>query len=390
VQRRLSAISLLLATLACTPPVKVEAPKVFPVATEWRFELPQPIQGPLAYDGRRIFVATRDGGIRALDRATGQLLWGSQGRNGLLTRVGGGLAVRGAEGTVWLLEPGNGSPRWTAETGVKGELPVVFSEDLVIVAGQGLVALDAKTGAVAWRAADAGTHTTEPAVGAGFLIAGETGGLLKARDLKTGALSWTFTMRKDAVAPPLIDKNRVYAGTADGRFVSLKLRDGSQDWRWKVGADVRFPALATEKRILFTTNEAVLWALARGGNMAWRAALPSRPISSPLLVKGGVLVACAEDDVLGFDAQTGATLGTVKAAAEIAVPPLVVDDRLYLGLREPSVVAMRTGVPPPAPSPTPDPSASPVPAAASPAPPPAASPSPAPAAPPTPVDSPRP
>jgi outer membrane protein assembly factor BamB len=378
VLRRLIPVLALAALASCKAPVKVEPPKVFPVGTDWRFALPESIQGPLAYDQRRLFVATRDGGVRAIDRASGQLLWGSQGRNGLVTRVEGGLVVRGAQGTVWLLEPGTGTPRWTAETGVKGELPAVFGDGRVIVAGEGMVALDAKTGAVVWKAADVGVHTTEPTVGVGLVVAGEKGGLLRARDLATGAIRWTHTLAKDLVAPALIDKNRVYIGTTEGRFLSLGLKDGGQDWRWKLGADVRFQALATERRVLFTTNEAVLWGLEKGGNMSWRAPLPSRPLSPPLLVKGGVLVACAEDEVVGFDPQTGASIGNVKAPAEISIPPLVVDDRLYLGLREPSVVAMRMGVPPPSPSPSPG--ASPDASAASPAPSPF----------PSPVDSPRP
>ena len=68
---------------------------------------------------------------------------------------------------------------------------------------------------------------------------------------------------------------------------------GNARWTWRLGADVQHPAALFERLVLFATHEDVLYALDRGnGHLAWRAALPSRPLSGPVLFGDAVLVAC--------------------------------------------------------------------------------------------------
>ena len=53
-------------------------------------------------------------------------------------------------------------------------------------------------------------------------------------------------------------------------------------------------------------GSAVTSQLARmGGSLAWRGALPSRPLSAPLLVGGHLLVACLENEIVAFAPDTG-------------------------------------------------------------------------------------
>ena len=106
---------------------------------------------------------------------------------------------------------------------------------------------------------------------------------------------------------------RVLLGTTDRRFVALEpaTRRETQRWRWKLGGDVQTPPAVSGRHVLFTNHEDVLYALRRrNGHLAWRAALPSRPLSGPLLYGDGVLVACfgsrpGETFLIGFDARTG-------------------------------------------------------------------------------------
>ena len=112
--------------------------------------------------------------------------------------------------------------------------------------------------------------------------------------------------------------------------------------------------------VLFATHENVLYALKRGsGKMVWRAGLPSRPLGGPVLMGTAVLVACFENDVVGFDGRTGRRLGALRTTAEIRTPPLLVSGRLYIGLRDRTVVALQLAAAPP-PQASPEPEASPV------------------------------
>ena len=91
--------------------------------------------------------------------------------------------------------------------------------------------------------------------------------------------------------------------------------------------------------MLFASFDAVLYALHRNGNLAWRASLPSRPLSGPLLAGEYLIVACLENELVAIAPETGERAGSMRTSAEIRTPPMIVNDLLVIGLRDRSVVA---------------------------------------------------
>jgi outer membrane protein assembly factor BamB len=340
------------AGLACATRAPVPARAVFPIATTWTVSLGEdPIEGPLASDGGRIFVATQGGRVKGLDRFTGAVLWQVGGRAGALTLGGGVLALREADGTVWAMDPDNGSARWKAESGVPGTSPPAVSAERIVVAGEGLAVLDAATGRVLWSAPEA-RAATAPAINATSVVVGETDGHLRCRDLATGRVLWSHATARAPQAQPVgDDQGRFLVGTTDRRFLSLDGATGDARWTWRLGADVHYPAALFERLVLFATHEDVLYALDRGnGHMAWRVALPSRPLAGPILFGDAVIVAChgarpGETFLIGFEARTGERQGDFKVPGEARTPPLLVEDRVYIGMRDRahSVVSLHLG-----------------------------------------------
>ena len=161
---------------------------IFPPVAAWKTLLDDNVEAPLAADSRRVFVATRDGVVRALDATTGSPLWKVEGYPGRLSAGDGVLFVRDEKGTVTSLHPRNGEVRWRTETGVAGTLPVLVDRDRVHVAGRGLASLLLETGAPVFVDA-AGPETTAPPVAAtSSILTGEADGTLRCRDRATG--SW--------------------------------------------------------------------------------------------------------------------------------------------------------------------------------------------------------
>ena len=312
------------------------------MTTVWIAPAEDAIEGPLASDGSRIFIATREQGIRALD-PSGEVVWKVDAPSGQIAAGPGLLVLRTPDGQVVSLDPETGSTRWTVATGITGSGPALLDGDHIVIAGEGIAALDAASGHAFWSLPGPPTVTTPPAASGWSILAGEADGTLRCRDRATGASLWTYKTARELAAPPVVDSDRrVLFGTTDRRFLALDVMKGGQRWRWKVGTDVQDRAAIFRDHLLFASYEDVLYSIDRGnGNMAWRAALPSRPISGPVLVGESVLVVCHENDVVGFRAKTGTKLGGLKTPAEIRTPPLVVDDRLYLGLRDRTVIAYR-------------------------------------------------
>jgi outer membrane protein assembly factor BamB len=337
---------------------------VFPTSVAWTVPLDELASGPLATDGERIVVATRDDFLWALDPATGAVVWRVSPRPGVVAAAPGTVVLRQADGIVWSIESPTGSARWKVATRVEGTLPPVLADGAIVVAGEGLAALEAATGRVLWAAADGRTATAPPAVTDGLLLVGEADGTLRCRRLSSGVPVWSHKTAGPLLAPPVVDdRRRILLGTTDGGFLALDLaRRGRRLWRWRLGADVEAAAAVFEDRVLVASFEGVLYALSRRtGDMIWRAPLPSRPLSGPILVDSAVLVACQEDEILGFDARTGRRLGNARTSAPLRTPPLLLRGHLVAALRDRSVVALRIPALAPSPGPSPSPGASPVP-----------------------------
>jgi len=304
VSRQLVLVLLAACLAACAGRGRIGGPPpIFPTTTVWTVPLGGLPLGPLVSDGSRIFVSSRDGTVRALDRLTGSLLWELPDRGGFLAARPGVLVLCQQDGTVWRLEPESGATEWQTRTSVTGAFP--------------------------------------PALGRWVLV-GEEGGALRCRDGGTGASLWVAETGSSLRAPALVDeKGRVLLGTTAQRFTALDVtREGRERWRWKLGADVTSRAAVLGDKVLFTSLDNVLYALKRGnGHLVWRAPLPSRPISGPVLVGSAVLVACHEQEILGFDGRTGDRLGSLKTPTELKTPPLVLERWIFVGLRNPAAVA---------------------------------------------------
>jgi outer membrane protein assembly factor BamB len=342
--------ALLATTGGCAGRARVAPPPLFPLVTDWSTP---PLEGASvgspASDGRRVFVATDDGTLRALEMANGATAWRVQRRSGLLAAGAGIVVVRETDGTIWNVDPADGSARWKVASGIAGEVPPVLDGDRILVAGDGLAVLEAASGKALWSLPGEPKVAAPPLVQGPLIFLAEADGTLRARDGATGSARWQRPMGGPLWASPAGDDRRLYVPTSARRLQAVRVRDGEPEWRWKVGTDIRFPPLLAGGAVLFASHEAVLYALKQGGgSMLWRATLTSRPLSGPMLLPGGVLVAChgnrpSENFLAGFDLQTGRRLGDLQTPGELQAPPILAAGRVVMALRNRSVVALVPG-----------------------------------------------
>jgi outer membrane protein assembly factor BamB len=151
-------------------------------------------------DGSRIYAASRDGNVVALDPVSGKQAW--------RTRLDMELS---------------------AGPGVGDGIAVVASSDGI------LVALDASTGAEKWRADLSGESLARPAIKDNIVVVLTIDNRLHALSAFDGTERWTvdqttprLTMRGSAA--PVMVGSSVVAGFDNGRLVSVNLQSGDVDW----------------------------------------------------------------------------------------------------------------------------------------------------------------
>ncbi|MET0555286.1 MAG: PQQ-binding-like beta-propeller repeat protein [Vicinamibacteria bacterium] len=344
---RALATLLLVATLPACGRRQLPSTSLFPLGPTWRNPVAGGVDGALAADAERVYFVS-GGAVHALRIQDGAAAWKADNRAGVLTAAADLLVVREAGGTVWGLDPRTGSARWKVASGIPGTVPAVVDRDRVLVAGDGIAALEASGGRAVWTVAGEPKVSAPPAVSGSLVVTGEADGTVRARDAATGTSRWTHATGGGAVrAAPLDDEGRrLFVGTAARGFIALHADKGSRDWRWKVGADVAEAAAFAGRLVLFASNEAVLYGMHRGGNLSWRAPLPSRPRGAPLVFGTSVLIAChglrpSESLLAGFDARTGRKLGDLKTPAELKAAPVVSGRTVVAALRDGTVAAWR-------------------------------------------------
>ena len=206
-----------------------------------------------------------DGGVRAFDAASGRLLWYTH-----------------------TLGIGNGTEDASNVAATSGAIYFSLYENAVYGGDNALLSLDARTGAVRWRAPGV---FGAPAAAGGRVFAA-IGANLQARSASTGALLWSR---------PGADFGSVPAVTG-GVVYSIGLEGGG--WR------------------LFARSVS-------NGALRWQRALPS---SGGLAVAGGRVLVATGSGLRAVDAASGALRWNVAVAARGA--PAVANGLVYAGLQQ--------------------------------------------------------
>ncbi|GGN93245.1 PQQ-binding-like beta-propeller repeat protein [Haloarcula pellucida] len=217
------------------------------------------VTGHLVADGRVYVQQPRV--LRALNATTGATVWSRSDVSADAMAWGNGTLVAVSEGsdgpTVTALDPATGDQRWATTTSTDDEYVdpggVAVANDTVYVSdGENNVsALAVDGGSVEWTTAlrsETGDVPAEsasaPAVAAGVVYVSTTDdavGTVHAVDAETGATAWRFERAEAELFAPTVANRTVYVGakqaaeaghlSADGVY-ALNATDGGERWNF--------------------------------------------------------------------------------------------------------------------------------------------------------------
>ena len=241
-----------------------------------------------------------DGGVYALDGATGQRLWYSQE-----------LIGQGEEDASEVVAT-NGAVYFSIQANA-----VYGGDDAVL-------SLDARTGAVRWQVAG---YFGTPAVAGGRVFVNSSAGL-QARSATTGALLWTRTPGGSRWVGPAVSNGVVYVtGTENGVFklFAYAATNGALRWmRTLSGSGYGWLAVAGG-RVLVATSSGLHAYDAASGTRRWSRAVAAN--SSPAVANGLVYLGL-QQGIGAWRLSDGARrwqFGTIRYGS-----PVVSSGRLYV------------------------------------------------------------
>ncbi|HEY8475127.1 MAG TPA: carboxypeptidase regulatory-like domain-containing protein [Natronosporangium sp.] len=290
----------------------------------WQFPTSEFMRGaPAVADGVVYAGGGLDGGIHALDAATGELQWevptpdrftvysAPVVRDGVVYVTTGPTSDR--SDTVFALDAVTGEQLWATDIGSNVFFGPAVADGIVAAASeQQLVALDAATGEVRWTLPRDELFVASPSIADGTVyatttvpepnpFATTTRGSLIAVDAATGELRWEVAAHGDGEGTaPAVYGDLVIAGSHGlGMVAAYNRHTGEPVWHYglevsggvsssiMVSGDGYVVAGAQLDRRIFVLDAAT-------GELVWEQRLAESVVSSPAFAEGRLVVADAD------------------------------------------------------------------------------------------------
>ncbi len=208
----------------------------------WHESAGNGLRGVLAAsaDGSVVFAAPAEGGIAALDTATGSAL----GRAELSGTLALGPFAVGEAGWAAVLADGSvavgnaGHVTATAVLSAPCAAAAVSGAGLLCASTDGAIALVGPDGAVKWTVKGTAGVSGGLAATASHGVALLSKRRIACYDLASGGVLWTADLPADASAPPSLGDALAFVPCEDGFVRALAVKDGAAAWSFRAGQAV--------------------------------------------------------------------------------------------------------------------------------------------------------
>ena len=306
----------------------------------WKFETHGEVVSTPAIVQGVVFVGSNDGNLYALDQQTGAMKWKFEAHSRVPSSpaVADGVVYFGSyDGFFYAVDASDGKLKWKfrnagerrfAATHLHGSQPVgeTMPDPFDV-------------------------YLSSPAVWNGKVYFGSGDGNIYALDAATGSVKWKFHTGDVVHASPAIADGRLYIGSWDSYFYALDANSGKQLWRFKTGEDpdihnqvgIQSSATVAQGMVYFGCRDSNLYALdAATGAKKWVFNNKGSWVITTPFVRDGKLYFATSDTALMqiVDAQTGASIDTIKFHWPIFASPVLAGNLLYVASHDGQLVGV--------------------------------------------------
>jgi outer membrane protein assembly factor BamB len=278
---------------------------------KWHRVLGTGIVGALAVQGDRIYAASRDGNVFAVNAANGEPVWSlpSWRDNMSVTlsaglTAGDGLIFTACEnGVLYALSAADGSVQWTFDAGISLITRPYYHNGVLYLGDQNGIfsALDAKSGRKRWGGGTGGGILT-PVVSDETPYFSAWDGTVHARDPQMEATKWNVSLGTPLSTSPTVVGNRVIVGTAEGSVTALSAANGGVLWTARVEGGVISARPTVADGLVFVGNgQGVVSALdLASGALRWSYDLGGEILGEMAWGRGVLFMASVSGKVMAF------------------------------------------------------------------------------------------
>jgi outer membrane protein assembly factor BamB len=265
----------------------------------WSFQTICGICGEPAVDSSGVYFGAQDGTLYALDRDTGARMWSAGVGYHIFCDTGilcDTLVITGnSMGKICALGISDGEPAWSNELGGLVLGPVILDSICVFTTENGKVSAYSASGNCLWTRSFTG-QSSAPASDGEAVFAGFSDGTVRRLDLSAGEVDWetdiVASSSRTVLARPVLVDTLLLVGTCDGRLVCL----GSG-----------------------------------GGRVLWEQSFENWLQLPPASAGHRVYLACDDQRLHVLDLATGAKLDSLEMGGYAGTAPVLADGRLYFG-----------------------------------------------------------
>lgn len=306
---------------------------------------------PALADGR-IYAASYDGVVVAVDALSGQRLW--QSATGLPISSGVGVTATGlvlvgaSKGQVVALNQTDGQEVWRAQLSSEVLAPPRANGGMVVIRtidGK-FTGLDVRTGERRWVYAYATPvlslrGSAPPLLTHDLIIAGLDTGKLLVLSLSKGLPVTEKTIAAprgrteierliDIDSEPRVFGDTLYLSAYRGSVAALDMRNGNLTWSRDLSS---YAGLDVDNRQVYVSDDtgAVLALDRRNGASLWKQSeLTGRRLSAPVVSGNYVVVGDFEGYLHWLSKDSGKIVGRIRAASKgVVAPPLAAGDIVF-------------------------------------------------------------